>query len=59
MKTYFHLLEMNFDKIARVNYFTKIQEAEKELNRLKSFFPEIHYEIHPTNSRKEPVIVNC
>jgi hypothetical protein len=59
-KLYYHLLEFgNYGKIAHVNYFLIESEAKKELNRLLSFFPNNHYEIHATNSRREPVVVNC
>jgi hypothetical protein len=59
MKTYFHVLEHGlYGQIGYQTYFTTLKEAEKEVERLKRFFPELDFSIYPTNNRKQPEIVN-
>ena len=57
-KTYYHVLEDgNQGDIGHQGYYTTAEEAQKEVNRLSDFFPDIHFWVYASNTTKEPVIV--
>ena len=59
MKNYYHILEYgksHYDIFYR-NFYDNEMEAKKELERLKSFFPNIDFEVFVSDTKKKPVIV--
>jgi len=59
MKTYYHVLEHGLiGEIGYQNYFNTIEEAEKEVERLTSLWPDLYFTIYPSNTSEEPPIVN-
>jgi len=56
-KMYYHILEYgDYGNIGYQGFYDTIEEAEKEALRLKDFFPQMDFQIFPSNSRKEPEI---
>ena len=55
MKTYYHVIEESeYNNIAWRGYYTKLDEAEKEVERLKSYFEDINFYIFMSTTKKEP-----
>ena len=56
-KMYYHILEYgNYGNIGYHGYYENLQDAEKEVKRLKDFFPNLDFQIFTDKSRKEPPI---
>jgi hypothetical protein len=54
-KTYFHVIEQgNYGNIASHGFHTKLEDAQREVNRLQDFFPDLHFYVFPDSSKKEP-----
>ena len=57
-KDYYHVLEDGTQgDIGYQNCYKTLEEAQKEVERLSDFWPDIHFWIFHSNSPKEPVIV--
>lgn len=60
MKTYYHVIEeSNFGEIAARNYYNNEQDAQREVARLQSFFPNLFFYVYPSPSKREPEFVNA
>jgi hypothetical protein len=58
MKFYFHVIEdANYGNIAHRGYYKTEEEAQKEVDRLSDFFPEISFYVFPDTSKKEPYFI--
>lgn len=58
MKTYYHIIEdANNGNIATHGYKTTEAEAQREADRLKSFFPKLTFYVHPSPSKREPEFI--
>jgi len=58
MKTYYHVIEdAGYGNIACRGYYTKLEEAQKEVSRLESYFEDISFYVFPSTSKKEPEFV--
>lgn len=56
-KIYYHILEYgDYGNIGYQGYYLTIEEAQKEVNRLSSYFPDSSYQIWQDTSKKEPQI---
>ena len=57
MKVYYHLIEESgYGKIGSHGYYSNRDEAEREMARLKDFFPNQTFWIYQSNSKREPEI---
>lgn len=55
-KIYYHILEYgNYDNIGWKGYFSTIDEAKKEADKLSDYFPNSSFQIEISTSKKEPV----
>jgi hypothetical protein len=56
-KMYYHVLEYgDYGNIGYQGVFNTLEEAQKEADRLKDFFPEMDFKVFTSQSRKEPPI---
>jgi len=56
-KMYYHILEYgDYGNIGYQGVYDTLDGAEKEASRLKDYFPEMDFQIFPSNSMKEPEI---
>ena len=56
-KIYYHILEhCDYGKIGYHGYRENLKDAQEEVNRLSSYFPQYHFSIFQDNSKKEPPI---
>lgn len=57
-KMYYHILEYgNYGEIGYQTYFDTKEEAQKEVERLTNFFPNLNFQIFVDTSKKQPPIV--
>ena len=57
-KLYYHILEHHdYGDIGHQGYFNTLDEAQKEVDRLQGYFPNLYYTIFQDTSRREPPIV--
>ena len=58
MKTYYHVIENGgYDNIACRGYYDNLEEAQKEVSRLESYFDDISFYVFPSTSTNEPEFV--
>ena len=56
-KMYYHILEYgDYGKIGYQGHYDTFEEAKKQVERLKDYFPKMDFQVFPSNSRKEPPI---
>jgi hypothetical protein len=54
-KTYYHILEYgDYGNIGHQGYYLTLEEAKKRVATLEEYFPNCHYQIEPSNSKREP-----
>ena len=57
-KLYYHILEHHgYGNIGYQGYYNTLEEAQRNLEILRAFFPNLHYTIWQDTSKKEPPIV--
>lgn len=57
-KKFYHVLEdCGYGNIGSHGWHETIEEAQNEVERLQSFFPESYFSIFMSDSKSEPVIV--
>ncbi len=55
-KIYYHILEYgDYDNIGWQGYFLTLKDAKKEADKLSNYFPNNHFQIESSNSKKEPI----
>ena len=58
MNTFYHVIEdCGYNNLGTHGYYKSQEEAEKEAARLQNFFPENHFYVYPSPSKKEPEFV--
>jgi len=56
-RIYYHVIEEgSYGKIASHGYYTTLAEAQKESDRLASFFVGLTFYVYQSESKREPVI---
>lgn len=57
-KIYYHVIEdSGYGNIGSHGYYTKLEEAQKEVDRLQSYFCDASFYVFQSNSKREPEIV--
>ena len=57
-KDFYHVLEdCGYGNIGSHGWHKTLDEAQKEADRLQSFFPESYFSVFLSDSKEEPVIV--
>jgi len=58
--TYFHVIENSgYDNIASRGYYATLEEAQKEVNRLQSYFEDCFYYVFQSTDKSEPEFTTC
>lgn len=56
--TYYHILEHGeYGNIGHQGYFESEDQANKQIEKLSDFFPDLYFTIWPSLSKNEPEIV--
>jgi hypothetical protein len=56
-RMYYHIIEYgDYGNIGHQGYYDTEQEAKKRIAELEDMFPDVSFQIFPTNSPKEPPI---
>jgi hypothetical protein len=57
-KIYYHVIEDGgYGNIASRGYYNKLEEAQKEVSRLESYFENISFYVFLSSSHKEPEFI--
>mgnify|MGYP000155874976 CR=1 FL=1 len=57
---YFHVIEdSGYDNIASRGYYATLEEAQKEVNRLQSYFEDCFFYVFQSTSKREPEFTTC
>ncbi len=58
MTSYYHVIEDGgYGNIASHGCYETAEEAQKEVDRLADFFPDVYFYVHYSNSPNEPEFV--
>lgn len=56
-KTYYHIIEYgDYGNIGHQGYYDTEKEAQERIKELEDMFPDVSFQIFPTDSRREPPI---
>jgi hypothetical protein len=57
-KSFYHVIEdCGLGQIGSHGWYKTLEEAQKEADRLQSYFPESYFSVFQSDSKREPVIV--
>ncbi len=54
-RVYYHILEYgDYGNIGHQGYYLTLEEAQKRVATLEDFFPNSHFQIETSSSKREP-----
>jgi hypothetical protein len=58
MRTYYHVIEdSSYGNIGSHGYYKTQDEAQKEVERLQSYYPNYFFYVYSSNTKKQPEFI--